>query len=129
MNHSVLHYDRNTFVLETDNMKLASWHIKEETIIVTLIKVVFIFEEDSWLHRILDLINVFNLLVSPTLQFFFLNTFILIHCISYIESLFHLSALSMSNNDFLNSLYMYVYFLCYLNSILVGLKAPRANQA
>lgn len=31
VNHSVLHHDRNTFVLETDNMKLASWHIKEKT--------------------------------------------------------------------------------------------------
>lgn len=65
--HSVLHHDRNTFLLESDNMKLASWHIKEKSIIVTLIKVIFIFEEGSWLHRIPDLINVLNLLVSPTL--------------------------------------------------------------
>jgi len=47
-------------------MNLASWHIREKNMLVTLITVIFIFEEDSWLHRIPDLINVFKLLVSPT---------------------------------------------------------------
>lgn len=60
MNHSVLPHDRNNSVLAKDNMK----HIKEKSIVVMLMKVIFIFEGESWLHRIADLINVFNLLVS-----------------------------------------------------------------
>lgn len=61
VNHSDLHHDRNNSVLAKDNMK----YIKEKSIVVTLMKIIFIFWEESWLHRITDLINVFNLLISP----------------------------------------------------------------
>lgn len=52
----------------------------------------------------------------------------LLNCISYIGSSFHLSALHLPNNDFLSLLCMYIYFLCNLNSILVGLKSQWDNQ-